>query len=868
MELITSIFGDIKSYGLWYPFVLLLVYPSIRKKIPKGFVRDFVDGFYLSFEKLYWALKLFFVHYNKIYLKELNKFINVSACSHIQGLNFHEFTPASKYFVQRYYKPYVHHEDTSTGNFIATPKTKEEGAQGFSHAITKKESLSRDVNYVLGPAGYGKTSLAKRICIDLINKSISAPIILHCSDKSIQRAISELSANDHVGTTQALLGQTCEFSVLATKYWRGKKIHVSPQFFQKKLREGCYVIIDGFDDIPTVSDRKFFSSWLEQYNVYYEKCNFIVFSRKYAFNELKADNSRGFMLEGFNLSQIEKFTESFYTAAISHNRPCYKKTTSEDFKREFIRRVGSDSILIRMASNPLLLTFMLDLHFTGNKLPENKTKLCEKILQDSLAWKRPNLDTTQSLIIMTILSELAFFTHSKPQNREFEMKHMNSLAISAGFENLDELGQHLLNNSAIVEVIDWQRGFIKFVNDSFGEFCVAWNLCKNSDFGFIAQYCGDEKFREILQFFVHQAKDLSPLFNSIESRLSHLEKDTDVLSDLIKAKFYILTIIKDNFENKLSPKIYKKLTYERDKGFTENIRLYVGVNIHLRLTKLLISDPIDINPIYCKEANYLALEYDKNNLDPEKALVGLNKRGIDSLLDKLNDFYGATRGTFDLPTKKILPEKFNADAIIRNGDRYEIFNMKHKQFKLIKNSISESVLKDFCILSDAIRKYSDATRRNTEVSDFVNELMQLWTPYFLFSVEDNELKLYNMHLFKKYLSIYISSASITGVHPTGSSVIDIAFNCAGAKQENPMTSILKTMYLFSTDRHSSSACNNFMKTSFSYLHTKTCEMVKDGSIESWGRIYLAYNSPFFNKLSQNEPLSTEQNRNKIIKGAE
>ncbi len=106
--------------------------------------------------------------------------------------------------------------------------------------------------------------------------------------------------------------------------------------------------------------------------------------------------------------------------------------------------------------------------------------------------------------------------------------------------------------------------------------------------------------------------------------------------------------------------------------------------------------------------------------------------------------------------------------------------------------------------------------------------MLLWTPNCLFNQEVNELKMFNMPLFKEYLKIYIPSPDVTWSLPSSSAGTESVFKREGINPESPSVHVLKDMYLFSIDIHSGQAVKNFMNQSFKYLHNKTCEMVNDG----------------------------------------
>jgi len=833
---IASIFGVVVGF--------LLLYPRTRLKIPADFIRNFLDSTYIGMRKAYWYVVLFLNGYKKTYCNVLIKHINASNYCHINSMASADFSPTSELFIKRYVHTYQKRQDPPV--FSAASSTKLELPKDFSNLVVNNE-LPRKVTYVLAPAGYGKSSLAKKVCIDLIDNNHRIPIFLDFTDKQTQKFFLQLKNDENNDS----FGAVCKLSRLAVECWRRNNLSVPPQFFEQHLKKGCYVIADGFDEIECSKQRLSLMRWLESLNRYYDKCVFVVFSRPYAFEELQARNSCAYSLDGFRPEQIEKFVLDFFRSSNEKNK-YFKSIDPQEYFKEFLRRIESDPTLVKMVENPLLLTFMLHLHYNGKQLPENKSLLCGSILESSISWHRDELNQNQIKNVMDILSGLSYATYFNDNKIKIK-KEIDRLVVGSGFASKDDLSKHLIHNSAVVEVIDWESLSVRFVHTSFLEFCAAWQLSNNHCYEFVANICDNPKVKEVLQFYVYQEADLTPLFKRAEMQY---KKNPKRKLGIIKTLYWIQELV-EGCDEKLTNQIINQLKTQLKNGVKTGVPAFVGIHLHLRLSRLLSSDPIDRYPLQYKEWSFLGLDKDMDKRDSCGTLTGCCESDIHNLVLSINKYYGLNEGEFCIPDIKIIPFGFKDDAIVSTQSRFRVFNPESKRFKKIQNTIKENIILDFYALRDKV--FTGEVNFSHLISDehilsFVDEIMMLWTPNIIIDPETPDVHMGRKKLYREFEKAFYPDG--------GRSVDEFVKNEAALKillSFDEQGALINDIVHASWDSYS---IRTFNESCFTYIEEKTKLLIKSKAIYTWGKIHLSYQSPFV--LNKNYRLGGVERRRKTV----
>jgi len=811
---IVSGIGTISAY--------MLLYPKMRKGLPNDFVLVLFDSIYGGMRNTFWHIVLLVTNNKRPYRKELLKLINSSNYSHFQLMSSFEFSVTSSLFVGRYVQTY-HKKDRATQARIGFELPK-----NFSDLVLQNKLASKTA-FVLAPAGYGKSCLAKKICLDLMTNKSQTPIFIDFSEQVVQKYFQKIKEESNKDNDA--FGMICSLSRLASVFWKKNNLNIPPQFFTRKANKGCCIIADGFDEIKGHELRRFAMTWLERLNSYYEDCTFIIFSRNYAFDDIHVRNSCGYTLNPFQPEETEAYIKAFFTHYNEiEETKTHKSTTPDEYYIDFIRRVHSDPTLTSMIEIPLLLSFMLYLHFSGKQLPENKALLCKAILVSSIGWKKDSLTPSQTDRIISLLSKLSFMVYFN--KGKINPNVLYGKSIMYGFSSRSALTKHLLRSNVILD-IDWSEQRIKFTHKSFLELCVAQYLVENKEHRLVAGFCDKNSMKEILLFYTHQESNLTPLFMyAIEIYKQQPKRKKDIIRTL-----YWLSELEDKYhENKINGNLKDKLDKALQRGCKDRNSFFIDISLHLRLTRLLYSDPIDKKAFKYVDWCFLTENVDESKCNNHGILNGLSESQIHGLIQSINSYYCLNEGIFDIPDHTSLSLNDKDDLIIKGaGNRYQVYNQKGKYFKKIIPKIRNSVLIDFTKLRQVVLLGGVSYGRficDKHIENYVDELMLHWTPNLVIQTNLPDIAQRRKHLRKVFSdAYYLGEAKNKNefIKSSVSSRIEPAYDKLGKT--------IHTLTLQSWDEYD---VTQFNKACISYLKEKTNSLIQDGDIRPWGKLFITY----------------------------
>jgi formylglycine-generating enzyme required for sulfatase activity len=234
---------------------------------------------------------------------------------------------------------------------------------------------------VLGDPGSGKSTFVKMIArsaaIDWMEKSTEPtlgtqliPVIL-----ILRELVEELQTLDPTHPDKDLV--LSQFKALMEKALKRFGIEGFENGFLRYLRDQpTLLIFDGMDEVPQ-NLRQMARIWVETVvgDYHPEKVILTCRSRSY-FKEAVLTGYPSFKIEPFNEDQIEKFTKAWY-----RTKQELRLNEQESRAEDFFQRVKADENLFEMATNPLLLTQMAVLHQRDTRLPDQRVKLYEEIVQ-------------------------------------------------------------------------------------------------------------------------------------------------------------------------------------------------------------------------------------------------------------------------------------------------------------------------------------------------------------------------------------------------------------------------------------------------------------------------------------------------------
>lgn len=217
-------------------------------------------------------------------------------------------------------------------------------------------------------------------------------------------------------------------------------LNVPISWVKNTLIQGqAIVMLDGFDEVATL-EKNIVSQWINSQVFRYPNCIFILTSRPLAY-ENDYNNSlftTNLFIKPFDQTQQEHFIKNWYLAqeryASGGGITSNIKERATDQAKNLISQIRLTDKFQSIASNPVLLTMLINLHRNiGKALPKKRTELYKKIIDFQL-YERPRSKGITSPVhsdaIQFILQDVAL-----------EMTIKSRLVISR------ELLINILNNS-------------------------------------------------------------------------------------------------------------------------------------------------------------------------------------------------------------------------------------------------------------------------------------------------------------------------------------------------------------------------------------------------------------------------------------
>ncbi len=164
-----------------------------------------------------------------------------------------------------------------------------------------------------------------------------------------------------------------------------EKLNPPPDWFEEKLKKGeCLVMLDGLDEVADTAKRQLVSQWVNEQMLRYPKTPFILTSRPLGYTGTPVEQIRTILVvQPFSLEQIEQFIRNWYLQT-EIRRNAGKDDPGVRQKAEkraelLIKDIKENEPIAAMATNPLLLSMITTVHYSGNSLPARRVELYDKI---------------------------------------------------------------------------------------------------------------------------------------------------------------------------------------------------------------------------------------------------------------------------------------------------------------------------------------------------------------------------------------------------------------------------------------------------------------------------------------------------------
>jgi hypothetical protein len=156
------------------------------------------------------------------------------------------------------------------------------------------------------------------------------------------------------------------------------KWDLAKDFFTRKLdRGGATVLLDGLDEAPNETVRAGLAKMLESATARWQTCQFVVTTRPAAYQGHA-------VLNKFQKVEIEPLSPAAIGQFLEHWCRCLFPEAPDQRARytmELTAALDQSPPVRRMASNPVMLTALVVLHWNERRLPEQRAELYDSVLK-------------------------------------------------------------------------------------------------------------------------------------------------------------------------------------------------------------------------------------------------------------------------------------------------------------------------------------------------------------------------------------------------------------------------------------------------------------------------------------------------------
>lgn len=329
-----------------------------------------------------------------------------------------------------------------------------------SEPIHIDEALKRHrAIVVLGHPGAGKTTLLRYLAV--IFAQSRAEEKLGLSEERVPFLVPLVAYN-----TKLRENPNLDLIDFIPQYWRTETMtyNIAPLLREHLARGTALILLDGLDEVFESAERKRVVERVKQFYIQWKRGNrFVITSRIIGYRDapLEDDDIVHLTLQNFTADEIRWFAHNWWGAYLRQLRGD-TPTAREEATREAERLTAAifrDPGVESLATNPLLLTILALIHYSGKELPQKRVELYELYVKTLItSWSRRRTLAREALSgleeaeAIKILAPLALWMHRE---------HPAGTAPRAEIEK--QIETYYAQKMELPQAVNAARGFVDSV---------------------------------------------------------------------------------------------------------------------------------------------------------------------------------------------------------------------------------------------------------------------------------------------------------------------------------------------------------------------------------------------------------------------
>lgn len=271
---------------------------------------------------------------------------------------------------------------------------------------------------VLGHPGAGKTTLLRYLAVVFAQSRAEEKLGL--SEERVPFLVPLVAYNAKLRENPNL-----DLIDFIPQYWRTETMtyNIAPLLQEHLSRGTALILLDGLDEVFESAERKRVVERVKQFYLQWKKNNrFVITSRIIGYRDAPLEDAdiAHLTLQNFTADEIRWFAHNWWGAYLRQLRGD-TPTAREEATREAERLTAAifrDPGVESLATNPLLLTILALIHYSGKELPQKRVELYELYVKTLItSWSRRRtlareaLSSLEEAEAIKILAPLALWMH-------------------------------------------------------------------------------------------------------------------------------------------------------------------------------------------------------------------------------------------------------------------------------------------------------------------------------------------------------------------------------------------------------------------------------------------------------------------------